>query len=221
MKKIMMLVVFFLIILVLPLVNAENKTVFYPGEEVNLYIDCKSHGNSPCPDTTKCNITSYYPNGTVKTNDSIMSHNADGSFNYSFGTLGLTGEYTCNIFCEDTSLNEITSATITFEISDDYTLGLIILLVILAFVFVFLSFNLEEHSFLQILFFFTCLILLIVICGLLDNITTESYSNILNVEYRILIYTFILSFAYFIFYFIYNAIKNVKQKQDEELGGGL
>jgi len=210
---------FICLLILLPTVTAANKTEFSPGEEVNLFIDCIDHAGNACGAGVLCNLSAFYPNETILQSNVIMTSGGDGSYNYSFGALDMTGQYTYNMFCE--SANQVASITDFFTVSDDYTIGMIIIIITLSFVFTILSFKFEEHTFLQLLFFFIALIFLVLVSSIVNEITTEDYSRLLNIEYLVLLFTTILSFIYFILHFILTAVKSFKFNKEEEYGGEL
>jgi len=195
----------------LSLVSAENKTVVAPGENFTLYFKCIGSNGGPCDATILCNITTISPDDLVMVNNQVTTRNVDSTYKFYYGPLNRTGLYQSNVFCLNES--DSLSATILFEVSDDYTVGLILLLIVMSFIFCFYSFKMEEHIFLQSLFlFFGIFLLFFVMVVLNPMINNENLSVLINAQYYILLVCNILVFIYFSIYFIYNVFKNKKLK---------
>lgn len=195
------------ITIVLPLASAENKTIFTPGENVTLYFKCISNNGGICDGTVNCNITTISPNDSIIVSNAATTNASDSSYYYNFGELNETGIYQNNIHCQNDS--DFVSSSISFEVSDDYTAGLIILLAVMSFIFGFYSFKLEQHLFLQFTLLFFSLMLLLFITTILEPmVNNTALVSLINAQYYVLLISNILVFIYFTTYFIYNTFKN-------------
>jgi len=200
-------------LLSLSLVSAENKTIVAPGENFTLHFKCIGSNGGDCDATVLCNITTMSSDDSILVNNQATIRNDDSTYRYYFGPLNRTGMYQSNVYCLNDT--DFISSTVLFEVSDDYTVGLIILLIAMSFVFCFYSFKMEEHIFLQFLFLFFAIFLLFFTTVVLDPmINNEVLSGLINTQYYILLVCNILVFVYFSLHFIYNTFKNKKLKLD-------
>ncbi len=117
-------IIFFLILLFLPLINAEcnSNNHFALGTEVNICTGNCYYQNETdtslsvaCDDSVNCKISALYPNGSILTAYEDMSR-INNIFNKSFGYINKTGKFPYKFSCfRNKGWEEITGE---FEIYD-------------------------------------------------------------------------------------------------------
>lgn len=115
MKKIMWII---MIVLILPIVFAPEPSYYLErSTRVNLKINCFDTSDSPCDDSTTCQITILYPNQTSLITNGSMTWNSN-YFNYTLSPTetSQSGEYSVTTICQGT---EDGFSTFTYEITED------------------------------------------------------------------------------------------------------
>ncbi len=104
MNKIIMFGIFFSLLVVLPLVNADNEIIFEKGVESDLKLYCSMNG-SVCSAVATCNISIKYPNGSYLISSSPMTNQDNGDFNITLNTTqtATEGEHRWDMYCCDGS----------------------------------------------------------------------------------------------------------------------
>ena len=99
--KINKLLLLTMLILVLPLVNAQPEFTFVYGEDANFVIPCEFDGG-PCNTSATCDFTLRYPNQTYILQSSTMTAVGNGDYNHTINgtTLFKIGEkYPGKVHC--------------------------------------------------------------------------------------------------------------------------
>ncbi len=144
--------IFLLIILGLLILPLGSSLTYKKGEAINLGVGCENSG-SYCSGSAVCNITIFYPNGSLLV-ENIGMNNQVSYFNYSISEdkNQETGEYNCIVMCSDNGING--TSTFKYEVTLSgkdpdasnpmVSLGIIALIFGIACVFLFISSQLQE-----------------------------------------------------------------------------
>ena len=144
------------IVMLISLASAEPAYTFKKGQTVNYSINVFESDNSKASDSVACYITMKNPESAVTINDSAMTFNVEGYFNYTINAslFENVGEYPTIIRCDDGS--EYAFSTFTFLItptgqniteSQGFTsIGLIISILAVAFLFMYFGFKFAESD---------------------------------------------------------------------------
>jgi len=100
-----LLIIFALIILLIPLTNAEVDVeyIFKINEDANIKVTCFDTDNTLCTNSTDCYITINDPDGLNIVNKQAMAFgDAYYSYNVSGTLLNKKGEYSTTVNCEGT-----------------------------------------------------------------------------------------------------------------------
>jgi len=162
MNKTKILIFLFFIFLVISLIAmplVQSQLTFNPNEPAEIKVSCIDLDHDFCDAVTECNITIYYPNMSILTNNEEMTNNIN-YFNYTTPSLSERGEYQAVIMCADldsygyTSFSFI-STSIPATSQGNVAVGILISLVGLAFLFIFVGFKFtdSDHLFPIALFF--------------------------------------------------------------------
>lgn len=117
-----LLLAFILILLIVPLVLAQNSQtesplVYRQDVLTDFKIQCVFNG-SLCSADTQCNVSVNYPSSALFIDNQQMT-NQTSFWNYTFIANGLneTGDYTANVFCSDPDINRQGNNPITFLVT--------------------------------------------------------------------------------------------------------
>lgn len=209
----------FLLVLCLPESLAyDNETMRYEnGSIINFSSYCEDDADNPCGATVTCNMTMYYPNGSLMTNNQEMNALGAGIYNYSFGNLTLEGYYQGSIHCYDSTNNGTSPATLQVvdKLGGDnifWQVGIMIGMIAILWFFYRMSTDLsEEHHFIKFLFVFGCFWLTIIIINLGLSIAAgenaaSTVINNLTTGYKIVMYSSIFVVGYLVIYFLYKQV---------------
>lgn len=119
-KQILILGLVMMMLLVIPMVSAQNELVFTRLQAVDLQIPCIFNG-STCDNGFFCNLTTNYPDSILLVNNQLMQ-NQTSFYNYTFlqGDLNQTGVYSNTMICNDGSFQG--SERFTFEVTNTGTI---------------------------------------------------------------------------------------------------
>ena len=170
MKKTKIFIFLVLLLIVTPLV--QSQLTFNPNEPAELKVSCFDLDYNFCDATTKCNITIYYPNMSVLTDNEEMTNNIN-YFNYTTPSLNERGEYNAIVACEDSGSYGYTSfsfisTSIPAVSQGNVAIGILISLVGMAFLFIFIGFKLSNSDNLFPIALFFILISLVLVVYILQ-----------------------------------------------------
>lgn len=111
-NKLLLILISALILIVSSFIVSASDFTFIAGDPIDLNIDCFVNKNA-CPNTTACNLSITYPNGSVLLSNGIMSYNTR-YFNRTLNPLNVTGIYKGSMNCVLSGTNAYT--LFTFEI---------------------------------------------------------------------------------------------------------
>lgn len=100
------------------LASAEPSFYIPQSQDYEIKVACDLNGAN-CPSTTRCNITSYYPNSSFFINNKGMGNLNNGFFNYSLNNnqTSTKGEYGSSVSCVDSTVGINDTSVFTFEIN--------------------------------------------------------------------------------------------------------
>lgn len=235
MKKLL----FFLILLIIPIVSATyGYDEFTDDEYINFKETVEDYDGTPCTECT-VNITLYNPDGTFNLSCYPSTlYNASGIYNCSFGYLhiynGSTAIYPLSILANHSGYNgtsDLTSITIWDRYPLDpsmWEIAVVFILAAIAFGLIFLYDHLPtEHTSLKLLFLMIALLILLLQANIITSIievsglgsaNESSLVNKSNRLYIMMIYTFVITMVYFLLKFLTMIL--VKMRPDK-FGGEL
>ena len=151
MKKTKFFIFYFFIFLVVSLTAmplVQSQLTFNPNEPAEIKVSCFDLSHDFCDATTNCNITIYYPNMSILTDNQEMTNNLN-YFNYTTPPLNERGEYHAVVACEDSGSYGYTSfsfisTSIPATSQGNVAIGILISLVGLAFLFIFVGFKFAD-----------------------------------------------------------------------------
>lgn len=110
------IIIFFLILLVTPIISAETDFFVKRSDFYDLKINAVIDGSRLSSSGT-CNITISYPNATIMVDDAVMTNLNNGFFNYTLNSTQTTpnGEYTARAECIDSNING--TSTFIYEVN--------------------------------------------------------------------------------------------------------
>jgi len=104
MKKTILLMLGMFMLLLIPIVSAEEPLIFKQNQVLDYKIYCFDEDDNYCNNATICKITIFYPNSTVLINNQNMTWNPS-YFHYTLNEsqTNILGEYSGNAQCNGTT----------------------------------------------------------------------------------------------------------------------
>ena len=182
MKKIIILIL--TLLLYCSIVFATDTEMYFKKNDfIDINIECSNNGFM-CSPSSLCNLTMYYPNGSIYIQNRNMTR-VSNNYNFTISGPDILGDYQTNIFCCDGLDCYFKTFIVRINNSgkkDNETglIGIFIILFVMTFAYLYSAFNVDESHFnVRALLFFLAFINLS--GGLLAGILTQT--NWFNVFY--------------------------------------
>lgn len=220
-KKGSVLLAFMLLLNVFVVSGYDNETQRYEnGTIVNLSSYCSDISRNPCGAGTNCNLTLYFPNGTLLINDSTMNALGSGVYNQTLGNLTLEGDYPGSIFCSDGTYNG--TSPVLVGIVDDlnppnivWTVAVMAAMLGALWLFYRLSNSLsDEHTALKFLLTFLSFWTIVLCVGMAlnmargENAASTVITNLTS-GYKLVLYSSVFVVFYLIIYFVKQTFEGI------------
>ncbi|MBA7490703.1 hypothetical protein ES702_01244 [subsurface metagenome] len=153
-KLITLLIVGF-VLLTLPQLSATSDIIYKQNTDVDVVIPCFFGGNI-CSDTTTCNISIQYKNGTYMVDFQSLTNLGDGDFKYSLNENQTAnfGKHPSKMVCWQGDYNGTSVFTISFTPTGEEidtgqgitSVGIIIAMILLSGIFGFFGFRFSDSD---------------------------------------------------------------------------
>lgn len=114
----LILMLLFLVVSIVSMSNVsagDDTLIFTAGDAIELKGGCIYNGTY-CSSAARCNVTAFYPNGTIYINNYPMTN----QINYYNASLNITytlGTYNANLFCYDSANGYSGTQPFTFDVT--------------------------------------------------------------------------------------------------------